>query len=88
MDRETFPIPEFTRAELKYLQTLLDGEKRGWFNWKMELINDNRDPSDADRRYHLAASLRDKVYHLGGRDTLALSEGYDEQRWWDQKHDY
>lgn len=88
MDRTTpRPQPIFTPEELCYLQDLLDGERRGWFNWKMELIESGRETSDADTKYHLAKAVRDKVYHLGGRDTLALGEPA-EQRHWDQQHDY
>lgn len=88
MDRDTpRPQPVFTAEELRYLQTLLDGERTGWFNWKMELINDGRDYSAADAKYKLAKATRDKVYHLGGRDTLALGDAA-EQRHWDQPHDY
>ena len=36
--------------------------------------------------YKMTRILRDKVYHLGGRDTLA--PGDHDQRWWDQQHDY
>ena len=88
MDRDTVPVPQFTMDELKYLQALLDGERRGWFNWKMELMHDGRNDAEAEHKYQLAKSLRDKVYHLGGRDTLALDKGYHEQRHWDQQHDY
>ena len=87
MDRNTpRPIPEFTPAEAQYLRTLLDGERLGWFNWKMDLIEQGRDSTNADQTYKMAKSVRDKVYHLTGRDTLALTSA--EQRHWDQRHDY
>ena len=82
------PTPIFTKEELRYLQDLLDLEKQGWFNFKMEQIDAGRDCEESDRKYHLAKSLRDKVYHLGGRDTLALGHDYHEQRHWDQGHNY
>ena len=88
MERDELPIPSFTRDELVYLQELMDGERRSWFNYKMELIASGSDATDAERRYKLSKSLRDKVYHLGGRDTLAPGKDYAEQRWWDQQHDY
>ena len=102
MDRsDPRPTPIFTREELRYLQDLLDREREGWFNYKMELLAecDSSDEADAkwgsakwgldtaDGKYRLAKALRNKVYHLGGRDTLALGEPA-EQRHWDQQHDY
>lgn len=88
MDRDEFPVPSFTKDELVYLQNLMDGERRSWFNYKMELLECGRDAAEAEHRYEMAKSLRNKVYHLGGRDTLAPGEEYAEQRWWDQRHDY
>lgn len=88
MNRDEFPIPTFTRDEMVYLQNLMDGERRSWFNYKMELIESGRDADEAEHRYNIAKSLRNKIYHLGGRDTLVPGEDYVEQRWWDQKHDY
>lgn len=82
------PIPVFTKDELRFLQDLLDGEKSGWFNYKMDLIAQEKDYKEADRKYHLSKACRDKVYHLGGRDTLALGEDYHLQRHWDQQHGY
>ena len=88
MDRsDPRPTPIFTREELRYLQDLLDKEREGWFNFKMELLYEGRSAESADGKYQLAKSLRNKVYHLGGRDTLALGEPA-EQRHWDQQHDY
>lgn len=88
MDRELAPETTFTREELAYLQTLLDGERTAWFNFKMELLDKDRDTEEVTAKYQLAKTCRDKVYHLGGRDTLALGEEYHQQRWWDQKHGY
>lgn len=82
------PTPIFTKEELRFLQDLLDDERSGWFNYKMDLIEQGEDPTGADHKYRLSKSCRDKVYHLGGRDTLALGEGYHEQRHWDQQHGY
>lgn len=88
MDRsDPRPTPIFTREELTYLQALLDGERTGWFNWKMEMIESGACYKEAEVKYQLAKSARDKVYHLGGRDTLALGDPA-EQRHWDQRHDY
>lgn len=88
MDRsDPRPTPIFTREELTYLQALLDGERTGWFNWKMEMIESGACHKEAEAKYQLAKSVRNKVYHLGGRDTLAIGEPA-EQRHWDQGHDY
>ena len=88
MDRsDPRPTPIFTRDELRFLQDLLDKEREGWFNYKMELLYEGRSVESADGKYQLAKTLRNKVYHLGGRDTLALGEPA-EQRHWDQGHDY
>lgn len=88
MKRDEFPVPSFTRDELVYLQNLMDIERRAWFNHKMDLIEEGSDATESEKKYQLAKKLRNKVYHLGGRDTLAPSDVYAEQRWWDQKHDY
>ena len=83
------PCPMFTREELIYLQGLLDGEREGRFNYYMETLNDDylaKNKEEAHRKYLLAKELRNKIYHLGGRDTLA--PGSHEQRHWDQGHDY
>lgn len=88
MDRNsTRPYPVFTPEEAQYLQALLDGERSDWFDWKMELLESGRDATGADQTYQLAKSCRNKIYHLSGRDTLALGEPA-EQRHWDQPHDY
>ena len=92
MDRNTpRPQPVFTREELNFLQDLLDGERAGWFNYYMETLDDEfltEGQENAHNRYQLAKTLRDKVYHLGGRDTLALNPDNNQQRHWDQRHDY
>lgn len=83
------PCPMFTRSELTYLQDLLDREREGWFNYYMETLDDEFTPGsreESHNKYITAKTLRDKVYHLGGRDTLA--PGAHEQRHWDQGHDY
>ena len=91
LPRETEqPCPAFTREELTYLQELMDGERAGWFNFYMETLEDgflSESESSAWAKYKLAKSVRDKVYHLNGRDTLALQKG-SQQRHWDQQHDY
>lgn len=81
---------KFDQDELRYLQNLLDGEREGWFNYYMETLHDETlQSSEAHANYLIAKRVRDKVYHLGGRDTLALSPRgeYHEQRW-DQQHDW
>ena len=92
MNRETpAPCPYFTHEELRFLQDLLDKERAGWFNFYMETLEDEflKDSQESShQKYLLAKQLRDKVYHLGNRDTLAPDNAYHEQRWWDQKHDY
>ena len=82
------PSVDFTRQELTILQDLLNEERAHWFNIYEDLIEAGDDPAAkvAHERYEVIKSLRDKVYHLNGRDTLA--PGYHEQRWWDQQHDY
>jgi len=81
------PETVFTHQELLCLQELLDQQRETWFNWYMEVIDNPKRAPEAKTRYHMYKTLRDKVYHLGGRDTLAPG-AYHEQRWWDQKHDY
>lgn len=72
---------QFDQDELRYLQSLLDSEREGWFNFYMEALDDpTMESSEAHANYLLAKSVRDKVYHLGGRDPLALGEAYHEQR--------
>ena len=85
------PCPAFTREELTYLQDLLDGERAARFNFYMETLNESNQLSTSEKeawnKYKLAKEVRNKVYHLNGRDTLALEHGA-EQRHWDQGHDY
>ena len=92
MDRsDPRPEPTFTREELRFLQDLLDGERAGWFNYLMETLSDpalSAAEGEARTKYFLAKTLRNKVYHLGGRDTLAMGDATHEQRHWDQGHDY
>ena len=88
MDRERLPEVEFTREELTYLQEHMNAERAGWFNYYEDLVEFGRteDAKRAHDQYELCKSIRDKVYHMNGRDTLA--PGNHEQRWWDQQHDY
>lgn len=88
MDREILPVPTFSREELIHIQSILDEERRFWFNKKMDQLWNGEDTTETEEKYQLSKILRNKVYHLGGRDTLALSKGYEEQRWWDQRHNY
>ena len=79
---------DFTREELTYLQDMLNRERASWFNYYEALVEDNEEfkASRAHQHYEMVKALRDKVYHMNGRDTLA--EGKHAQRWWDQQHDY
>lgn len=88
MDREVLPVPTFTRDELIHIQSIMDEERKFWFNKKMDQLWNEEDTSETEVRYQKAKSLRNKVYHLGGRDTLSLTKSYEEQRWWDQRHNY
>ena len=80
----------FTEDELLYLQNLLDAERAGWFNFYMETLSEERPggAESAHEKYLISKALRNKFYHLGGRDTLAPNDGgYHEQRQ-DQGHDW
>ena len=88
MDRDNFPEPTFTRDELTFLQELLNQERSDIFNYYEDLKLQGQD-EEADiihRQYELTKVLRDKIYHMTGRDTLA--PGNHDQRWWDQSHGY
>ena len=89
MDRDHLPEVNFTKEELLYLQEHMNAERAGWFNYYEELVEMNC-PADsierAHKHYEMCKAIRDKVYHMNGRDTLA--PGNHEQRWWDQQHDY
>lgn len=86
-DYELPPV-DFTREELTYLQDMLNRERAEWFNYYEALLEEGEDyrAKEAYKNYEILKSLRTKVYHLNGRDTLAT--GNHEQRWWDQKHGY
>lgn len=88
MSDYTMPSVDFSRQELTILQDLLNEERAHWFDIYEDLVESGEEQASlaAHERYEVIKSLRDKVYHLNGRDTLA--PGYHEQRWWDQKHDY
>ena len=89
MDRDHMPEVEFTKEELTYLQELMNSEREAWFNYYEELIEQGvsqETADDAHWAYEMSKTLRDKLYHMSGRDTLA--PGNHEQRWWDQGHDY
>ena len=88
MSEHELPPVEFTREELTYLQDMLNRERASWFNYYEELIESEEElkAARAHRHYEMIKSIRDKVYHMNGRDTLA--QGRHEQRWWDQKHGY
>lgn len=86
-DYELPPV-NFTREELTYLQDMLNKERASWFNYYEALKEEDEilKANKAHRHYEMIRLLRDKVYHMNGRDTLA--PGNHEQRWWDQKHGY
>ena len=66
----------------------MNHEREGWFNYYEDLVEHGhaKDAEEAHKKYELSKSIRNKVYHMNGRDTLA--PGNHEQRWWDQGHDY
>jgi len=79
------PPVEFTREEITYLQTLMNQERSSWFDYLFEIEEEDKYQNEIDyarERYQFVRKLRDKVYHMNGRDTLA--KGIHEQRWWDQ----
>ena len=83
------PPVEFTREEITYLQELMNQERSSWFNYLLDIEEELVSKSMIDyakKRYQFVRALRDKVYHMNGRDTLA--KGIHEQRWWDQRHNY
>jgi len=83
------PPVEFTREEITYLQTLMNQERSSWFDYLFEIEEEDKYQNEIDyarERYQFVRKLRDKVYHMNGRDTLA--KGVHEQRWWDQRHNY
>lgn len=88
MDRDTFPTPSFTHEELAFLQKVLDDLRAITFNEMMEAKHRKLPCEQLSHDYKMSKILRDKVYHLGGRDTLAPGDDYHEVRWWDQQHDY
>ena len=88
MDREHFPNPEFTKEELKFLQELLNQERTDVFNYYEDLVEEGQEEEAKiiHKQYEMIKVIRNKLYHLTGRDTLA--SGSHAQRWWDQQHDY
>ena len=82
------PQVDFTKEELTYLQDLLTARRSEWFNYYEALVEEDKtdQAAKAHDEYLLCKKLRNKLYHMNGRDTLA--PGNHEQRWWDQKHDY
>ena len=88
MSEHELPPVHFTRDELTYLQDMLNRERASWFNYYEELAGGGPRPQGSTSTQTLRddPTLRDKVYHMNGRDTLA--PGNHEQRWWDQKHGY
>ena len=90
MDRtDPAPTPTFTRDEYTLLQERLDAARVTSLDSLLEALEDEHGAATDDlRARHLAVkALRNKVYHLNGRDTLALNHGA-EQRHWDQGHNY
>jgi len=82
------PSVTLTPEELTYLQDHLNSQRSQWFNYYEDCLENGRlDGAErAHKHYEMMKSLRDRVYHMNGRDTLA--PGNHEQRWWDQQHDY
>jgi len=85
-----YELPEvnFTKEELTYLQDLMSAERAQWFNYYESLLEEGQldKAEEAHKDYEMCRTLRNKLYHMNGRDTLA--PGNHEQRWWDQQHDY
>ena len=85
-----YELPEvnFTKEELTYLQDLMSAERAQWFNYYEALLEEGHldKAEQAHKDYEMCRTLRNKLYHMNGRDTLA--PGNHEQRWWDQQHDY
>ena len=78
---------------IKYKSMLLSGSNNNTIsvphatkNSSVKNLNAFLEAEKAHKQYELCRSIRDKVYHMNGRDTLA--PGNHEQRWWDQQHDY
>lgn len=88
MSEHELPQINLTREEITYLQDHLNDQRSKWFNYYENCLEENRQKAAdrAHKHYEMFKSLRDKIYHMSGRDTLAL--GNHEQRWWDQHHDY
>jgi len=82
------PSVNLTPEELTYLQDHLNAERAQWFNYYEDCLENGRlnGAEVAHKHYEMMKSLRDIVYHINGRDTLA--SGNHDQRWWDQRHDY
>ena len=88
MSEHELPPVTFTREELTYLQELMNAERAQWFNYYEALLEEGKTEKaeQAHKDYEMCKALRNKLYHMNGRDTLA--PGNHEQRWWDQQHDY
>ena len=89
MSEHELPPVELTREELTYLQDLMNQERSSWFDYLLYIEDEpfcQDDIKYARDRYQFVRKLRDKVYRMNGRDTLA--NGIHEQRWWDQRHNY
>ena len=89
MSEHELPPVEFSKEELTYLQNLMNQERSSWFDYLLDIEEEAQFQDGIDyakERYQFVRRLRDKVYHMNGRDTLA--KGNHEQRWWDQRHNY
>jgi len=88
MDRDHFPTPELSKEEIKFLQELLNQERADSFNYyeDLKILGQEEESEIIHNQYLMIKNLRNKFYHMTGRDTLA--PGNHEQRWWDQRHDY
>jgi len=89
MSEHELPRVDLSPEEIEYLQNLMNQERASWFDHLLDIEEEGVGEEEleyAKARYQFTRVLRDKVYHLNGRDTLA--PGKHEQRWWDQRHGY
>lgn len=73
--------------ELIFLQETLNFERAVAWNNYFDRLELGMECEKEYREYQMVKRLRDWAYHLGGRDTLAPSAEYHEQRR-DQGHDW
>ncbi len=66
----------FTTEEVTYLQEALTDLRALTFNRLMAAKHREQNTEECEAEYYLIRSIRDKVYALNGRDTLALEPHY------------